>query len=118
MKGCRAGGKGAAGTTSLPLHHPPWPQPYHLLFVLLCLTVVNGSLQAPVCNATCASQACSRRVSLTLPLPDVPAQNFGSGLHDPVVDPEEERLLRLWLNSLNPRIQLASLYSKQMSTVS
>lgn len=89
-----------------------------MLFVLLCLTVVNGSLQAPVCNATCASQACSRRVSLTLPLPDVPAQNFGSGLHDPVVDPEEERLLRLWLNSLNPRIQLASLYSKQMSTVS
>jgi hypothetical protein len=44
-------------------------------------------------------------------------QVFGGDPDDTLVDTQEERLLRTWLNSLDPRIHVSSLFDPIMRTV-
>ena len=57
-------------------------------------------------------------LSLTPSLPRCYPQVFSGDADDTLVDTQEERLLRMWLNSLDPRISLLTLFDKALQTVS
>ena len=44
-------------------------------------------------------------------------QVFGGDADDTLVDTQEERLLRMWLNSLHPRMDLPSLFDRWAHTI-
>ncbi|GAX74361.1 hypothetical protein CEUSTIGMA_g1810.t1 [Chlamydomonas eustigma] len=72
-------------------------------------TAAGSSSTGLLPNKSLAVSSAAQRIG-------TPKQVFGGDPDDTLVDTQEERLLRLWLNSLDPRINLPSLFHPSMKT--